>query len=179
MFFCITNGPVAKIAEHRNGVHHVRWSPLGKEERRWNRVKEILVPIPFAFKARGFRNAIYFRGRRPHVATVTRQDQSTDTGRPGDRARDGAERAKLLGRQAEASFTTEANITDQTSLISRLIKSSLCVYDKRATISSSSPIALACCQWLRRRARPRRQCNIGDGTHWYYALSSCWERFGT
>ena len=94
-------------------------------------------------RAGGFRNAIY-AGGRPHVALVGGSDWSTRaTARRRIKAddRDG----KTMG-DSERSLTsqvlqrTEANITDQTSLITRLIKSSLSVYDKRATISSLLPI---------------------------------------
>ena len=56
---------------------------------------------------------------------------------------------------------TEANITDQTSLITGLIKSSLCVYDKRVLISSSLPIL----RYSGRSEAWAPVCNCVSGVH--------------
>jgi len=67
----------------------------GRKATCWDYVKEVLVPTRFAFKARAFRNAIYARSGRPHIATSACLLAGRTTGRSKQTRSNGQERAKF------------------------------------------------------------------------------------
>lgn len=97
-----------------------------------------------------------YGGGRPHIARrpSIAGRLIKETGRDGKLAGAREREQSLVGQVLQR---TEANITEHSSLIRRLIKSSLCIYDKRVAISSSLPT-------LRIAPAPRRECYLVTGS---------------